>query len=84
MNRRRAIRTLCCAAAVVLSGLSTFALAEEVKIGFLVKQAEEPWFQTEWAFAEKAGREHGFTVIKIAVPDGEKTLSAIDSLAANG
>jgi L-arabinose transport system substrate-binding protein len=23
-------------------------------------------------------------VIKIAVPDGEKTLSAIDSLAANG
>ncbi|MEB0108225.1 arabinose ABC transporter substrate-binding protein, partial [Pseudomonas sp. MH9.3] len=25
--------------------------AEEVKIGFLVKQAEEPWFQTEWAFA---------------------------------
>ena len=58
--------------------------AEEVKIGFLVKQAEEPWFQTEWAFAEKAGKEHGFTVIKIAVPDGEKTLSAIDSLAANG
>jgi L-arabinose transport system substrate-binding protein len=55
-----------------------------VKIGFLVKQAEEPWFQTEWAFAEKAGKEHGFTVIKIAVPDGEKTLSAIDSLAANG
>lgn len=33
---------------------------------------------------EKAGKEKGFTVIKIAVPDGEKTLSAIDSLAANG
>jgi L-arabinose transport system substrate-binding protein len=31
--------------------------AEAVKIGFLVKQAEEPWFQTEWAFAEKAGKE---------------------------
>jgi L-arabinose transport system substrate-binding protein len=60
------------------------AMAEEVKIGFLVKQAEEPWFQTEWAFAEKAGKDKGFTVIKIAVPDGEKTLSAIDSLAANG
>jgi len=27
-----------------------------VKIGFLVKQAEEPWFQTEWAFAEKPAR----------------------------
>ena len=69
------------ALAMAFSGV---ALAEEVKIGFLVKQAEEPWFQTEWAFAEKAGKEHGFTVIKIAVPDGEKTLSAIDSLAANG
>ena len=69
------------ALAVAFSGVVS---AEEVKIGFLVKQAEEPWFQTEWAFAEKAGKEHGFTVIKIAVPDGEKTLSAIDSLAANG
>ncbi|TWR68155.1 substrate-binding domain-containing protein, partial [Pseudomonas marginalis] len=85
-HRRRGIRSLCCAAVAVsamsLSGL--LLAAEEVKIGFLVKQAEEPWFQTEWAFAEKAGKEHGFTVIKIAVPDGEKTLSAIDSLAANG
>ncbi|MGH8367997.1 MAG: arabinose ABC transporter substrate-binding protein, partial [Pseudomonas sp.] len=26
--------------------LSGLASAEEVKIGFLVKQAEEPWFQT--------------------------------------
>ncbi|MEX5560250.1 substrate-binding domain-containing protein [Pseudomonas rhodesiae] len=80
---KKALRVL--ATAVALSGLSSFALAADpVKIGFLVKQAEEPWFQTEWAFAEKAGKEHGFTVIKIAVPDGEKTLSAIDSLAANG
>jgi L-arabinose transport system substrate-binding protein len=79
---KKALRVL--AAAVALSSLSAVASAEEVKIGFLVKQAEEPWFQTEWAFAEKAGKEHGFTVIKIAVPDGEKTLSAIDSLAANG
>ena len=79
---KKALRVL--AAAVALSSLSSIVCAEEVKIGFLVKQAEEPWFQTEWAFAEKAGKEHGFTVIKIAVPDGEKTLSAIDSLAANG
>lgn len=69
------------ALALAFSGVVS---AEEVKIGFLVKQAEEPWFQTEWAFAEKAGKDQGFTVIKIAVPDGEKTLSAIDTLAANG
>jgi L-arabinose transport system substrate-binding protein len=85
MLSRHGIRSLCCAAlTVALAGAAAQALAEEVKIGFLVKQAEEPWFQTEWAFAEKAGKDKGFTVIKIAVPDGEKTLSAIDSLAANG
>ena len=86
MKLRPIIRSLCCAAlAVSAIGLSSALLAaEQVKIGFLVKQAEEPWFQTEWAFAEKAAKDKGFTLIKIAVPDGEKTLSAIDSLAANG
>ena len=86
MLSRHGIRSLCFAAFSVaaLGAVGTQAMAEEVKIGFLVKQAEEPWFQTEWAFAEKAGKDKGFTVIKIAVPDGEKTLSAIDSLAANG
>ncbi len=79
------IRSLCCAVLTAGAvGFGSSVVAEEVKIGFLVKQPEEPWFQTEWAFAEKAGKEHGFTVLKIAVPDGEKTLSAIDSLAANG
>ena len=79
---KKVLRVL--AAAVALSSLSSIVSAEDVKIGFLVKQAEEPWFQTEWAFAEKAAKDKGFTLIKIAVPDGEKTLSAIDSLAANG
>ena len=86
MKRRFGIRTLCSAAlAVTAFSLSSSLLAADaVKIGFLVKQAEEPWFQTEWAFAEKAAKDRGFELIKIAVPDGEKTLSAIDSLAANG
>ena len=85
MFRHLGIRSLCCAVLTAGAvGFGSSAVAEEVKIGFLVKQPEEPWFQTEWAFAEKAGKEHGFTVLKIAVPDGEKTLSAIDSLAANG
>ncbi|WJV55844.1 arabinose ABC transporter substrate-binding protein [Pectobacteriaceae bacterium CE70] len=64
--------------------MSQSAIAETLKLGFLVKQPEEPWFQTEWKFADKAGKDLGFEVIKIAVPDGEKTLNAIDSLAANG
>ena len=72
---------------LALTGLLAAALqpvfAAE-KLGYLVKQPEEPWFQTEWSFADKAAKDLGFTVLKVAVPDGEKTLSAIDSLAANG
>jgi L-arabinose transport system substrate-binding protein len=63
---------------------STAAAPAKVKIGFLVKQPEEPWFQYEWKGADQAGAKYGFEVIKIGVPDGEKTLAAVDSLAANG
>lgn len=56
--------------------------AEEIKIGFLVKQAEEPWFQDEWRFADQAAREKGFKLVKIGVPNGDKVLMAIDNLAA--
>ncbi|WP_301255610.1 arabinose ABC transporter substrate-binding protein [Eleftheria terrae] len=71
-------------AAACVVALAAGPLQAAEKLGYLVKQPEEPWFQTEWAFAEKAGKEAGFEVLKIAVPDGEKTLNAIDSLAANG
>ncbi|KND56820.1 L-arabinose-binding periplasmic protein precursor AraF [Candidatus Paraburkholderia schumanniana] len=56
--------------------------ADDVKIGFLVKQPEEPWFQDEWKFAEIAAKEKGFTLVKIGAPSGEKVMSAIDNLAA--
>ncbi|WP_236610675.1 substrate-binding domain-containing protein [Verminephrobacter aporrectodeae] len=56
--------------------------ADEPKIGFLVKQAEEPWFQDEWKFAEQAAREKGFKLIKIGVPSGSEVLTAIDNLGA--
>src|SRR5512133_2749483 len=56
----------------------------KIKIGFLVKQPEEPWFQFEWKGADKAGRQYGFEVIKLGVPDGEKVIAAIDNLAALG
>ena len=38
---------------------------EKVKIGFLVKQPDEPWFQTEWAFAQKAADENRFELLKM-------------------
>ncbi|MDY7578757.1 arabinose ABC transporter substrate-binding protein [Herbaspirillum sp. RTI4] len=67
-------------AAIALS--SHGAIAEDIKIGFLVKMPEEGWFQDEWRFAEQAAKEKGFTIIKIGVPNGEKVMSAIDNLAA--
>jgi L-arabinose transport system substrate-binding protein len=67
---------------VLLSGLQSALLADPVKIGFVVKQPEEPWFQDEWRFAEQAGKEKGFTVVKIGAENGEKVMSAIDNLAS--
>lgn len=73
------------AAALALSLPAYPALAQgKIKLGFLVKQAEEPWFQAEWRFADKAGADLGAEIMKIAVPDNEKTLTAIDALAASG
>lgn len=56
----------------------------KITIGFLVKMPEEPWFQHEWEFAQKAADQYGFNLAKIGATDGEKVLSAIDNLAAQG
>jgi L-arabinose transport system substrate-binding protein len=55
-----------------------------IKLGFLVKQPEEPWFQLEWTFADETQKKLGFTLVKIGATDGEKALAAIDNLAAQG
>lgn len=55
-----------------------------IKIGFLVKQPEEKWFQDEWKFARKAAEQYGFELLEIGATDGEKVLAAIDNLAAQG
>lgn len=60
------------------------AFAQDIKIGFIVKQPEEPWFQDEWKFADQAAAEKGFTLVKIGAEDGEKLMSAIDNLGAQG
>ncbi len=70
------------AAALVTCAFGVAHAADPVKIGFLVKQAEEPWFQDEWRFAEQAAKDKGFTLIKIGIPNGEKMIAAIDNLAA--
>lgn len=70
------------ASATMLAAPVAQAADEQIKIGFLVKQPEEPWFQDEWKFAEIAAKEKGFTLVKIGAPSGEKVMSAIDNLAA--
>ena len=71
-------------ALIVTAALGSAFAADRIKLGYLVKQPEEAWFQTEWVYAEKAGKDLGFDVIKIGIPDGEKTMAAIDKLAAEG
>lgn len=75
-------RTLLAAATLALTLTGAAYAAAPIKIGFLVKQAEEPWFQDEWRFAEQAAKDKGFTLVKIGIPNGEKTMAAIDNLAA--
>lgn len=88
-SKRTFLKSLVAVSILAVTGLNpnqTYAdSAQPIKLGFLVKQPEEPWFQTEWTFADRAAKDLGnVEIIKIAVPDGEKTLNAIDNLAANG
>ena len=71
-------------ALVCLLSFSSIVLAQPIKIGFLVKMPEEAWFQDEWKYAEMAGHDFGFEVIKIGATDGAEVLSAIDNLGAQG
>jgi L-arabinose transport system substrate-binding protein len=70
--------------AALLGAAAGASAAPRMKIGFIVKQPEESWFQNEWKFAELAGRKYGFDVIKIGATDGEKVLTGIDNIASQG
>lgn len=57
---------------------------EPIKIGFLVKMPEQAWFINEQRAATKLSEELGFELVRMGVPDGEKVMSAINNLAAQG
>src|SRR6266436_9835504 len=86
MKMSKVIRALyyCALLGVLFMFHQSVAQADSAKIGFVVKQPEEPWFQDEWKFAEQAAKEKGFTLVKIGATDGEKVQSAIDNLGAQG
>lgn len=83
-QRRGTFKAIAAATLFAMAGgFSVFAhAADDVKIGFLVKQPEEPWFQDEWKFADQAAKEKGFKLVKIGVPSGGEVLTAIDNLGA--
>jgi L-arabinose transport system substrate-binding protein len=58
--------------------------AGKIKIGFMVKQPEEQWFEDEWKFAKQAADADGFDLITIGATDGDKVLAGIDNLATQG
>lgn len=78
------VSILCLIVGCDRSSTGTSAGSSKIKIGFVVKQPDEPWFQMEWKFAQQAADARQFDLIKIAAPDGEKALTAIDNLAAQG
>ena len=80
MNQQRRVTFKAIAAATLFAIAGGLAhAAEDVKIGFLVKQPEEPWFQDEWKFADQAAKEKGFKLVKIGVPSGGEVLTAIEA-----
>ena len=88
MNQKLRRLTLSAIAATVLgipfaSQMSAHA-DEPVKVGFLVKMPEQAWFINEQKAATALGQKEKFSVVNIGTPDGEKVLSAIDNLGAQG
>jgi L-arabinose transport system substrate-binding protein len=83
--RRLTLSTIASALLAVpfMAQLSAHA-AEPLKIGFLVKMPEQAWFINEEKGATALGQKEGFSVVNIGTPDGEKVLSAIDNLGAQG
>lgn len=55
---------------------------QDVRIGFIVKMPQEQWFQDEWRFARAAARDYGFSLIEIGAEDGDRVLSALNTLYA--
>jgi L-arabinose transport system substrate-binding protein len=55
-----------------------------IKLGFVVNQPDQPWYQLEWKFADQAAKDLNVELIKIGATDGEKALAALDTLAAAG
>ena len=78
-------RRIMLAASVAASGSAVAGCVprlRDVRIGFIVKMPQEQWFQDEWRFARAAARDIGFSLIEIGAEDGDRVLSALNTLYA--
>lgn len=84
MTRRSWLAGASSAGAVLTGGCTGrhVGAPDPVRIGFLVKQPQEQWFQDEWRFARGAARNFGFDLIAIGAEDGDRVLSALNTLYA--
>jgi ABC-type sugar transport system substrate-binding protein len=80
LTRRKMLTASAAAGAVATSGCTSGA--RDVRIGFVVKMPQEQWFQDEWRFARAAARDLGFSLIAIGAEDGDRVLSALNTLYA--
>lgn len=80
VTRRTMLAGAAAAGGLAASGCTTDR--RDVRIGFVVKMPQEQWFQDEWRFARAAARDLGFTLIAIGAEDGDRVLSALNTLYA--
>ncbi len=74
-----------CGKAVADGNANSTAVKEpRVKIAFLVKQPDEPWFQLEWKFASEAAQRDGFDLITKGVSDPTQVSPTIQRAAESG
>ncbi|MFI5387669.1 MAG: substrate-binding domain-containing protein [Fimbriimonadales bacterium] len=55
-----------------------------IKIAFIVKKPDEPWFQLETRFAQEAADKDGFELLAKPAIDSASVIPAIDNVAAQG
>lgn len=80
LSRRSLLGGVAAAGGSALAGCA--ATPGDIRIGFVVKMPQEQWFQDEWRFAQAAARDLGFTLIRIGAEDGDRVLSALNTLYA--
>jgi ABC-type sugar transport system substrate-binding protein len=80
ITRRSMLGGTVAAGGLVVAGCAR--LPQDVRIGFIVKMPQEQWFQDEWRFARAAARDFGFSLIEIGAEDGDRVLSALNTLYA--